>query len=183
MYQKQIQQPIKKFNVLMDKNTRKFLTNIKPMAQKINAYIKRNKENEPIRPVINNTLAPSYDIARFLNNRLMDYINLPGTYTTKNFHETAQVLHNIHIRENHKIITLDIKYLYVNLPTKCIIQITRIWLHKNSISTTIIEQVLHLLTVVLKQNYFQYNNQFFRPDKTISMGSPISDTLAKIYLK
>ena len=68
--------------------------------------------------MIDNTQAPSYKIARFLNNRLKDYINLPGTYTTKNSHETAQELHNIHIRENHKIITLDIKDLYVNLPTK-----------------------------------------------------------------
>jgi hypothetical protein len=118
LYQKQIQQAIQICNVLIDKNTRKYLTNIKPIAPKINAYIKRNKENEPIRPVIDNTQAPSYKIARFLNNRLKDYINLPGTYTTKTSHETAQELHNIHIRENHKIITLDIKDLYVNLPTK-----------------------------------------------------------------
>jgi hypothetical protein len=39
------------------------------MVPKMNAYIKRNKEKEPIRLVINNTQAPSYEIARFLNNR------------------------------------------------------------------------------------------------------------------
>lgn len=104
--------------------------------------------------MINNTQAPSYEIAGFLNNRLKNYINLPDTYTTKKIHETAQGLHNIHMRENHKIITLDIKDLYVNLPTKGIIQSTRFWLHKNSIDTTIIEQVLHLLKVILKQNCF-----------------------------
>jgi hypothetical protein len=89
------------------------------MAPKINAYIKRNKEIEPIRPVINNTQAPSYEITRFLYNRLKDYIKLTGTYTTKNFHDTTQELRNIHMRENLKIITFDIKDLYVNLPTKC----------------------------------------------------------------
>jgi hypothetical protein len=30
--------------------------NIKPMAPKLSIYIKTHKENEPIRPVINNTL-------------------------------------------------------------------------------------------------------------------------------
>jgi len=38
------------------------LINIKPTAPKLNIYIKTHKDNEPIRPVINNTLAPSYKI-------------------------------------------------------------------------------------------------------------------------
>jgi hypothetical protein len=36
---------------------------------------------------------------------------------------------------------------------------------------------------MIEQNYFQYNNRFFRPDKGIAMGSPISGTLAEIYLQ
>ena len=131
--------------------------------------------------MIDNTQAPSYKIAKFLNNRLKDYINLPGTYTTKNSYEIAQELHNTHIRENHKIITLDIKDLCVNLPIKGIIQTTKFWLDKISVSKTISEHILHLLQVIIEQNYFQYNNQFFRPDKSIAMGSPISGTLAEIY--
>ena len=35
----------------------------------------------------------------------------------------------------------------------------------------------------LKQNYFQYNNQFYQPNNGIAMGSPISSTLAEIYLQ
>ena len=34
-----------------------------------------------------------------------------------------------------------------------------------------------------RQNYFQYNNQFYQPSKGIVMGSPISATLAEIYLQ
>ena len=79
VYQRQIQQAIQKCNVLIDKNTSKYLTNIKPIAPKINAYIKTHKENEPIRPVIDNTQAPSYNITKFFNNRPKNYINLPDT--------------------------------------------------------------------------------------------------------
>jgi hypothetical protein len=46
-----------------------------------------------------------------------------------------------------------------------------------------IEQILHLLRIILKQNYFQYNDQIFQPKKGIAMGSPISSTMAKIYLQ
>jgi hypothetical protein len=106
------------------------------MEQKISAYIKTHKESKPIIPVIDNVQEPSYKIAKFLNSRLKDYINLPGTYTTKNSYEIAQELHNTYIRENHKIITLDIKDLYANLPKKGIIQTTKFWLDKNSVSKT-----------------------------------------------
>jgi hypothetical protein len=55
----QIPQAIQKCNMLIDKSTRKYLLNIKLMAPKISAYIKTHKVNEPIRPVIDNTQAPS----------------------------------------------------------------------------------------------------------------------------
>jgi hypothetical protein len=85
--------------------------------------------------------------------------------------------------EYHKIITLDIKDLYVNLPKQGIIQSTIFWIDKNNINKKIKEQITHLLKVIIEQNYYQYNNQFFIPENGIAMGSPISGTLAEIYLQ
>ena len=76
-YQKQIQQTIQKCDLLIDKQRQKHLMNIKPTAPKLNIYIKTHKENQPIRPVINNTQAPSYKIAKHLNKIKL---NLPTTY-------------------------------------------------------------------------------------------------------
>jgi len=45
--------------------------------------------HEPIRPVINNTHAPSYKAAKHHNKILNNLIELPFTYTTKNFNEEA----------------------------------------------------------------------------------------------
>ena len=39
------------------------------------------------------------------------------------------------------------------------------------------------IKLIIEQNYFQYNNQYYKPEKGIAMGSPISGTLAEIYLK
>jgi hypothetical protein len=44
-------------------------------------------------------------------------------YTTKNSYEIAQELNNIQI--NNRMITLDIKDLYVNLPIQNILNITK----------------------------------------------------------
>jgi len=117
-YHRQLQQTMKKCEDLIEKNRRKYLLNIKPTAPRINAYIKTHKANKPIRPVIDNTQAPSYKIAKYLNSRIKEYINLPNTYTVENSYEIAHELHKIHITKNHKIVTSDIKELYVNLSNK-----------------------------------------------------------------
>jgi hypothetical protein len=155
---------------------------IKPTAPNLNAHIKTHKQDEPIRPVINNIQELSYRIAKFLNRKLQNLIQLPNTYITKNSLEVAQELHNIKINKNNRIFKLDIKDLYANLPIKNIIRITELWLNKHNNDRATTEQVLYLLEVILKQNYFQYNNQYYQPNKGIAMGSPISSTLAGIYL-
>jgi hypothetical protein len=94
-YHRQLQQTMQKCEDLIEKNRCKYLLNIKPTAPRINAYIKTHKENKPIRPVINNTQAPSYKMGKFLNTRIKEYINLPNTYTIENSYEIAQELHKI----------------------------------------------------------------------------------------
>jgi hypothetical protein len=111
------------------------------MAPTLNVYIKTHKENKPIRPVVNNTHAPAYKTAKYLNKKLNNLIHLPYTYTTRNAHEVAEELKTIHTVEHTKIITLDIKDLYVNLLIQSILQTTKFWLNKHNTSTTI-EQIL-----------------------------------------
>jgi hypothetical protein len=144
--------------------------NTKPTAPNLNAYIKAHKWGEPLRPVINNIQAPPYRTAKFLNKKLQNLINLPNTYTTKNSQEVAQELRSTHINENHRIITRDIKDLYVNLHIQNILHITQFWLNKHNCDNTTTEQTLQLLETILKQNYFQYNNQYYQPNKGNTMG-------------
>ena len=64
-------------------------------------------------PVVNNKQA-SCKIARYLNQQLNNLINLQYTYAKKNSYEIAQELNNILINKHSRMITLDIKELYVN---------------------------------------------------------------------
>jgi hypothetical protein len=89
---------------------------IKPQSPTMNALIKIHKENEPIRPVVNNIQAPSYKIAKFLNNWLSNQIQLPNRYTTYNSTQLANELKKLNITKSSRLITFDIKDLYVNIP-------------------------------------------------------------------
>ena len=92
-----------------NKETHKYLTNIQPSTPKLNALIKTHKENMPIKPVVNNTQAPSHKIAKLLNTKLKNMEILPNFYNVKNSLEVAEEISKIHINQYMKLITLDIK--------------------------------------------------------------------------
>ena len=70
--------------------TSKYLINIKPAAPKLNIYIKSQKYSKPIRPVINNTQAPSYKTAKYLSKKLHNKMRLPYTHIMQKIHRKSQ---------------------------------------------------------------------------------------------
>ena len=74
--------------------------------------------------------------------------------------------------------------MYVNLPIGGILQTTSFWLNMNSNnSKQVKQQTLSIILTLIKQNYFQYNGKIYQPHKGIAMGSPISSTIAEIYIQ
>ena len=146
--------------------------NIKPIAPNLNVQLKTHKENQPIRPVINNRQAPAYKTARHINKKLQDLIKLPNEYNTNNSQEIAREQTILQINEKMRMITLDIKDMYVNLPIEGILQTTNFWLNRNSNNCKQVkQQTLSIILTLIKQNYFQYNGEIYQPNKGIAMGS------------
>jgi hypothetical protein len=54
------------------------------MPPKLNARIKIHKPDNPVRPAINNKNAPTYKIAKKLNNILKQQLQLENQYNTQN---------------------------------------------------------------------------------------------------
>jgi hypothetical protein len=94
----------------------------------------------------------------------------------------ANVLVKFTINDKHRLITLDIKDLYVKIPLKETIDITRTQLLKNN-NTQITNQIINLLETILKQNYLAFQQKIYHPDKEVTMGSPISGTIAEIFIQ
>jgi hypothetical protein len=40
-----------------------------------------------------------------------------------------------------------------------------------------------LLNIILKKNYFSFHDQIYQPDKGVAMGSPVSGTMAEVFLQ
>ena len=82
----------------------------------------------------------------------------------------ARDLHNIQINDNYKTISLDIKDLYISLQVQNILNITKFWLKANNQNQAIIDDILHLLVVILGQNYFQTVATFTSQKKELLWG-------------
>ena len=73
--------------------------------------------------------------------------------------------------------------MYTNIPVKETITILKDNLiHSAKLNKQKIEEIITLLQITLKQNYFTFNNQFYNQDEGLAMGSPLSGLLADIYL-
>jgi len=128
------------------------------------------------------THAPSYKIAKKLNKILNHNLHLDNQYTATNSNTLASSVTKLKITPNHRLLTLDIKDLYVNIPICETIKITKSKLLKYS-DTQTTNQITALLEIILNQNYFSFQGQIYQPDNGVAMGSPISGTMAEICLQ
>ena len=73
--------------------------------------------------------------------------------------------------------------LYTNIPVRETLQVLRNNLFEsNKLNAQMIEQLMSLLEVILGQNYFTFDDQFYSQRDDLAMGSPLSGLLADIYL-
>ena len=86
------------------------------------------------------------------------------------------------ISNSHRLVTLGIKDLYVNISILETIDIARAQLLKHTDKNTT-EQIYKLLEMVLQQNYFRCQEEIFQPTKGVAMGSPISGIMTEIFLE
>jgi len=136
----------------------------KPLPPSLNTQIKIHKPNNPIRPVVNNRNATSYEIAKFLVNKLHEHQNLKYQYNVKDSTSLANDLTKLKIDENHRIITFDITDLYVNIPITETLAITKHLFSEHN-DEHITTQMLMLLETVLQQNYFSFQNSTYQSEK------------------
>jgi len=115
-YQKQITQTIKQCNLIFNKEQTKHLTQRNPEPPTLKAQVKLHKAGNPIRPVIINRNAPSYKATKKLNKILQQHLKEDNHHTIISSTTLAQDLTKLNINTKHRLITLDIKDLFVNIP-------------------------------------------------------------------
>jgi hypothetical protein len=181
-FQKSIHKIVKECSSVIDKRQGQFLIQKKPSAPDLKAQLKLHKIGIPIRPVINNRTVPAYKLAKHLTKILNQHINLNNQYNITNSTKLANDLIKLPVHENYRMITFDIKDLYVNIPIDETLKIIKTKLQQNN-ETQTTHQIIPLLRTILSQIYFTFQQKIYQPEQCISMGSPISSLIAEIFLQ
>ena len=83
----------------------------------------------------------------------------------------------------YKLASFDIVNLYTNILVADTLRILRNNLvNTNKLDIDSTNELMDLLKLVLDQNYFTHDKQFFTQHDGVAMGSPLSGLLADIYL-
>ena len=72
--------------------------------------------------------------------------------------------------------------MFPSIPPKDTSILVKKLLFATNTNPLIINDILCLLTVCLKQNYFQFQNKIYSCSKGLIMGNPLSPLLAKIFM-
>ena len=159
-FQKEIKDTIKQSNLVID-NTNNKLINPNPSAPKLRVSIKIHKENYPIEPIVNYIPAPAYRLKKQLVKILQNKLIINNKYNIKNATNLTEILSKIDISSDSKLISLDIKDMYTNIPIQETLNIIDQHLQNLQYHPLEIQKIINLLDNSLKQNYFQYNNEFY----------------------
>jgi hypothetical protein len=181
--QKMTQNTIKQCTHIIDPNKRKYITQMHPQAPNLKLKIKIRKPATPIRPVLNIIHAPTHKLAQHIHHKLKDLINLKYEFNFTNTTQFAEGFTNLKLILNHKLLTMDIKDLYVKIPINTTLNIVNTLLKRNRIDDCSRIEPLFALRLIIIQNYFQYEGKFYKPNSGVAMGSPLSGTLAEIFLQ
>ena len=152
-------------------------------APNLRTNTKIHKQNFPVRPVVNYIPAPAYKIKKNLKNLLKTTLIIDNKYNIKNTVNLTEQLKDIKITNKTKIISLDIKNLYTNIPINETLDIIRDQLKLLNQDDDKTNQIISLLELTLKQNYFKYNNVYYYQKDGLPMGSPISSIISEIFLQ
>jgi coproporphyrinogen III oxidase-like Fe-S oxidoreductase len=72
---------------------------------------------------------------------------------------------------------------YTNIPTSTAVKIIRDTLTKEENPPAIIWEINTIIKLILEQNYFQHNNQYYKQKEGLAMGAPSFSILSEINLQ
>jgi hypothetical protein len=74
--------------------------------------------------------------------------------------------------------------MYTNIPKIGIRHIINSVLENNKeINRNIQKETIHILKTVIEQNYFQFNQEYYKQTDGLAMGAPTSSLLAETYIQ
>jgi hypothetical protein len=152
-----------------------------PNPPSIKGLIKIHKTGAPIHPIINWQQAPAYSLAKLLSERIGRDLHLPFRFNIKNSMQLMSELREITpYTQKLCMAALDIVNTYTHIPTSEVPKVTDTICNYHNIPQQQKQELLYLIKVILKQNYFTLQRHTYTQQEGLAMGAPTSARLSQV---
>lgn len=167
----------------IDRKTELWLHNNNAVAPKIYGLPKIHKENIPLRPVVSNSGAASYNMSQFIG-RIINNIVDKDIYNVRNSFDFKEFIENIMVPQDHVMVSFDIISLFTNIPTDLAINIiNNKWKDIENHTRIPQQKFINLIKfVMIDCNYFSHNDTFIQQIFGTAMGNPASGIIANLVM-
>jgi len=76
-----------------------------------------------------------------------------------------------------------IENMYSNVPTDELINIIKFMRSQQNLNDNSTKELILMTCTIMKQNYFEFHNNFYVQNKGLAMGAPTSSILSEIHLQ
>ncbi|CAF1627741.1 unnamed protein product, partial [Rotaria magnacalcarata] len=150
---------------------------------------KAHKPGTPLRPIISGLKHPTIKISKFLDDLLrplFDQMALNSTVTS-GFDLVKQLRQwsRNHLKQETLFCTIDVTDLYTMVPQiEGVLSLKKMLdqLKLKQVGGLKVETIIRLSRLVMTNNYFSYNGQFYHQVRGGAMGSPLTLTISNCYM-
>lgn len=169
---------------VIDKTTQKYLKIEHPITPVFYHLPKIHKSlhNPPGRPIVASTDSILSPLAKHLEKILTPLVKSTRSYLQDTGHFLDIIHHHTTISPDSLLVTLDVNSLYTSITHDLGISAVETLLSGSNLTTDEITFCLDSLTIILKDNYFLFGDQFYLQTRGTAMGSNVAPPYANAYM-
>jgi hypothetical protein len=157
-----------------------------PIQPRMYGLIKLHKHPIAIRPITSTVNSCTTKFGSFLKPIINNMIEFDHKFI-KNSYNLNKKLKDIQLNKNDKMISLDVDSLYTSIPIEELFEELKQDLNDYQFDTCneILkkEDIVQSINLVLSENYFTCNGEWFEQKDGLAMGVNLSPVLANFYMK
>ena len=147
---------------------------------------KIHKDGIPVRLIVSYTGTPLYEVLKYIAEILKPYGKQKEQHTNNSKSFSTFICQQT-IEPDEIMVSFDVTSLYTTIPTdQALLIIEDLLQHDDKLAdrTSLTpNQILNLLSILLRTTYFKFNDQFYQQTDGAAMGGPTSAIISEIYMQ
>ena len=169
----------------ISQNTCNYLTTDNDRTQQFYLLPKIHKDasNPPGRPIVSGSGSPTEKISQFVDHFIGQLVPLSKSYV-RDSTNLINILKDFNIHPGILLCTLDVTSLYTNIPHLEGIQSIKemLAIHKSPDTLPHNSYIIELLELVLTNNHFEFNGEFYHQVSGTAMGTKLAPSYANLFM-